>query len=242
MFAHRFKMSAETTPSTSPAAHPPLGISQRARSTDSQTPAMAVPALQAAHVPITIPMGFAAQIRALQIAQREQAVRLATLEQENAYLRAINATSKQENADLKAFKESARNLVDRVNALEEHNTHMAARRRECVTQLLSLRTLHQEASNAFDLRAQDIQPEYLEGTLTAYTTSITSVVNHHQRALGALRSKNYVSPTYAPPVYTTPAPYPDTLTQASYLYPSLYNQWGYCRVHNVPSRCRICGQ
>jgi hypothetical protein len=87
---------------------------------------------------MTVPMGFAAQIRALQVAQREQAVRLATLE--------------QENADLKAFKESAQDFFDRIDALEQQNTHLATRRRECVAQLLNLRTLHQEASNAFDLR------------------------------------------------------------------------------------------
>jgi hypothetical protein len=221
-------MSAAFTTSTSPAVHPPLGIPHRARSIVSQTTAVTAPTLEAVHAPMTVPMGFAAQIRALQVAQREQAVRLATLE--------------QENADLKAFKESAQDFFDRIDALEQQNTHLATRRRECVAQLLNLRTLHQEASNAFDLRAQDIQPDDLEETLTAYTTSITSVVNHHQRAIGALRSKHHVMPSYAPHVYALSAQYPNTPTQMSYPYPLLYNQWGYCRVHNAHYRCQICGQ
>lgn len=115
-------------------------------------------------------MGFAAQIKALQETQDKQAERIASPE--------------HENAELKAAK--AQHLLMRIEALEQHNQHLTARRKEAVAQLLNLRTLHRGANNAFHLRSIDIQPDDLEGVLTVYGTSVTPVVNHHQRALALL--------------------------------------------------------
>ncbi|KAF2129391.1 hypothetical protein P153DRAFT_375874 [Dothidotthia symphoricarpi CBS 119687] len=179
---------------------------------------------------MAMPMGFAAQIKVLQETQREQAERIAFLE--------------QENAELKASEDQ--NLVARIDALERHNVHLTARRKEAVAQLLNLRTLHQEANNAFHLRSIDIQPDDLEGVLVVYGTSITSVVNHHQRALAHLSVGSQLAQT---PMYSTTAPYPRYINQGclptspmpiGYAYPAAYAQSGYCLAHNIPYPCRMC--
>ncbi|KAF1841242.1 uncharacterized protein K460DRAFT_359755 [Cucurbitaria berberidis CBS 394.84] len=175
------------------------------------------------HVPIAIPMGFAAQIKALQESQRDQAERLSALE--------------HDNASLQAFKDKTQALVARIEALEQHNAHLNARRKEAVSQLLNLRSLHQEADNAFQVRTLDIQPDDLEGMLCIYGTSITTVMSHHQRILAYLRTRSQV--------YTAPTPLvqqPIGPTPICYAYPPAYTQAGYCRAHTIPYWCRICGQ
>lgn len=167
-------------------------------------------------------MGFGAQIKALQEGQREQAARIAVLE--------------LENAELKASKERSMDLLARIEALEQRNAHLTARRKEAVAQLLNLRTLHQEASNAFLVRASDIESDDLEGMLGVYSTSMTTVINQHQRALGQMRVNGHM-PAYGTAIAQGAGCYP-----ISYAYPLNYNQTGYCHAHQVPYPCRICGQ
>jgi chromosome segregation ATPase len=170
-------------------------------------------------------MGFGVQIRALQQAQREQAERIASLE--------------QEIAELKASKNKMSEVLTRIEALEQHNAVLAARRREAVGQFNNLRTLHQEADNAFQMRTVDAQPDDFEGVLSAYSTMITTAMNHHQRALGQLRASGQM------PSYNTPLPQfrqPVMPASYQYAYPPAYSQADYCYAHNMPYCCRICSK
>jgi hypothetical protein len=171
----------------------------------------------------TMPMGFGAQLKIIQDNQHRQEQRITELEHENAQLRASQTKSQEE-------------MLARITALEEQDANHAARRREAVSQLLNLRTHHQEAANAFQLRSQDIQPDDLEGMLSVYANSVTTVMNHHQRVLGQWRSYNGLNPTYSTQF---PAMHPQQVHGA---YPMAYTAQGYCRAHNVPYWCRACGQ
>ncbi|CAE7199938.1 hypothetical protein CFE70_007982 [Pyrenophora teres f. teres 0-1] len=177
------------------------------------------------HAPMAVPMGFGAQLRALQEAQREQTERIEMLE--------------RENAELKEYKDNAAAILDRVHALEQYNAYLASRRREVVGQLNNLRTLHQEADNAFQMRTVDIQPDDLEGMLGMYGTMVTTAMNHHQRVLGQMRMNGQFPP------YTTPLQHSQRMiTAAPYHnpYPSAYSQYGYCYTHSMPYCCVICGK
>jgi hypothetical protein len=180
---------------------------------------------------MTIPMGFGAQIKALQEAQREQADRITALERENAVL--------------KGSQQLSPDLLARIEALEAHNAHLTARRKEAVAQLLNLRTLHQESANAFLVRAADIESDDLEGMLGVYGTSMTTVVNQHQRVLGQMRMNGQVNASL---MYGTAAYGPASMPHASgcypvsHVYPPNYNQTGYCHAHQLPYPCRVCGQ
>jgi hypothetical protein len=174
---------------------------------------------------MTVPMGFAGQLRALQEAQREQAERISNLE--------------QENAELKTFRDSMSGVIARIEELEQHNAYLAARRREAVSQLNNLRTLHQEADNAFQMRTSDMQAEDLEGMLCMYGIMVTTAMNHHQRVLGQMRASGQL------PVYSTPVPQcqpPIIPVQYRHPYPPAYSHNGYCFAHNMPYCCRICGK
>jgi hypothetical protein len=158
--------------------------------------------------------------------QRDQAERIATLE--------------TENASLKKSQSDTTHLVERIQALEQHNAYLAARRRELVGQLSNLRTLHQEADNAFQMRAVDIQPEDLEGMLGVYSTMMTTAMHHHQRALAQMRANTKHIPSYMSVVAQTqasvmPAP-------VWYAYPPAYSEQGYCFAHNMPYCCRFCSK
>ncbi|KAJ4403275.1 hypothetical protein N0V91_006678 [Didymella pomorum] len=166
---------------------------------------------------MTIPMGFGAQIKALQEAQREQADRITALE--------------RENAALKVSQQPSPKLLARIEALEAHNVHLTVRRKEAVAQLLNLRTLHQESANAFLVRAADIESDDLEGMLGVYGTSMTTVVNQHQRVLGQMRMNGQVNASLVYGCYPV-----------SHAYPPNYNQAGYCHAHHLPYPCRVCGQ
>jgi hypothetical protein len=174
---------------------------------------------------MTVPMGFAGQLRALQETQREQAERIATLE--------------QENTELKTFKDNMSDVLARIVELEQYKAYLAARRREAVSQLNNLRTLNQEADNAFQMRTSDIQPDDLEGMLCMYGIMVTTAMNHHQRALGQMRANGQLTG------YTTPLPQvQQTVVPMPYrhAYPPAYSQNGYCFAHNMPYCCRICGK
>jgi hypothetical protein len=175
-------------------------------------------------------MGFAGQLRVIQDTQRAQEDRITALE--------------KENAELKASQAETQGLIARVTAVEEYNADLAARRREAVSQLLNLRTLHQEASNAFILRSQDIQPDDFEGMVRVYASSVMTVMNHHQRVLGQLSVNGQISNYATQNSYAACAPnsnytYPQ---QGNPVYPMAYDQNGYCRAHRAPYCCRTCGQ
>jgi hypothetical protein len=174
---------------------------------------------------IIVPMGFAAQLRAVQEAQQEQADRIAKLE--------------QENADLKDFRDSVVAITDRVLALEQREAYRAARRREAVGQLGNMRTLHQEADNGFLLRTTDMQQDDLEGMLGAYGTMLTTAMNNHQHVLGQMRTNGQF------PAYTTPVPQTQRILlpiQHRHAYPPEYSEYGFCHAHNMPYCCRVCGK
>jgi hypothetical protein len=177
------------------------------------------------HSQMMVPMGFAAQLRAVQEIQQEQAERISRLE--------------QENADLRNFERSVIDVADRVRALEQHKAYIAARRREAVGQLLNMRTLHQEADNAFQLRTSDMQPDDLEGILGVYGTMLTTTMNHHQRVLAQTRANGHF------PTYATPIPQTQQVTapmQYRHAYSAAYSEHGYCYAHNMPYHCRVCSK
>jgi hypothetical protein len=163
-------------------------------------------------------MGFAGQLKAIQAAQRTQEDRISTLE--------------KENTELKAFQQS---LLARLTIIEQENAILSTGRRNAVSQLLNLRTLHQEADNTFHQRSQDMQPDDLERMIGVYANSVTTVLNHHQRLLGQMRANGQMS-TYAPATTNM------ALQPVRYQYPAAYNEAGYCRAHNIPYWCRACGQ
>jgi hypothetical protein len=174
---------------------------------------------------IIVPMGFAAQLRAVQEVQQEQSDRIAKLE--------------QENTDLKHFRDSVVAITDRVLALEQREAYRAARRREAVGQLGNMRTLHQEADNGFMLRTTDMQQDDLEGMLVAYGTMLTTAMNNQQHVLGQMRTNGQF------PAYTTPVPQTRRILspmQHRHVYPPEYSQHGFCHAHNMPYCCRVCGR
>jgi hypothetical protein len=175
-------------------------------------------------------MGFAGQLRAIQDAQRAQADRIAALE--------------TQNAELKACQADLQDALTRITVLEQQKDDLAVRRREAVGQLLNLRSLHQEAGNAFILRSQDIQPDDFEGMVQVYASSMMTVMNHHQRVLGQLSVNGQIQNHAAQNSYAACVPN-GTYThhqQTGAAYSAAYNQAGYCRAHGVPYCCRMCGQ
>ncbi|EUC38225.1 hypothetical protein COCCADRAFT_79749, partial [Bipolaris zeicola 26-R-13] len=165
-------------------------------------------------IPIAIPLGFGAQLRVLQQIQTDQTTRISSLERENLSLKSLIST-----------------LTSRVEALEAHNASLAARRRELVAQLSSLRTLNQEADNAFQMRSADIQQEDLEGMLAVHSVMVATAVNQHQRALAQLR----IGMQGGAVVYGQQG-------GVRYAYPPAYSDLGYCFQHNMPYCCQICGK
>jgi hypothetical protein len=164
---------------------------------------------------IAVPMGFAGQLKALHAAQLTHEARISALEKENTELKA-----------------SHQDLLARVTIIEQENAALAAARRETVSQLLNLRTLHQEADNTFHQRSQDIQPDDLERMIGVYANAVTTVLSHHQRVLWQVRANGQMS-TYAPATYSQQTRSP---------FPVAYNEAGYCHAHGVPYWCRTCGQ
>jgi hypothetical protein len=185
------------------------------------------------HGAIVVPLGFSGQLRALQDTQKEQADRIAELE--------------CENAELKSSQPNIQDLLARLDALEQHNLRLNANRRGCVSQLLNLRPLHHDAGNAFQLRSQDIEPDDLEGMLPVFANSLTTAVNHQQRALAQLHPTGYINnPPYPPPMYQpalyTTAPLAMRPALVPSAFPMAYDEAGYCRKHRTPYWCRACGK
>ena len=165
-------------------------------------------------IPITIPLGFAAQLRILQQTQRDDSLRISALESENSSLKTLTAT-----------------LTSHIEALEAHNAYLVSRRRELVSQLINLRTLNQEADNMFQMRSVDIQGEDLEGMLGVHSAMVATAVSHHQRALAQLRASMQVGAA----MYGQQG-------AVRYAYPPGYSEQGYCFQHNMPYCCQVCGK
>lgn len=104
-------------------------------------------------------MGFAGQIKVLEKRQQELADVISDIKKE----------SEEKDTTIDT-------LATRVEVLERANKTLLSRRREAVSQLINLRTGHQEAANAFQLRTNDIQPEDLEGVLVAWGTTINTIM------------------------------------------------------------------
>jgi hypothetical protein len=175
---------------------------------------------------------LATRLQALEGVYNTQEARIATLE--------------HENAALKAAQTKAADLFAQITTMEQYNANVAARRREAVSQLLNHRTLHQAASNAFQLRSQDIQPDDLEGVLVAYANSVSAVLNHHQHALGQLGANKQYATTQTMPAANLHLPArgyeQQHITPAHGSYPRAYAAAGWCRAHNLAYPCRMCGQ
>lgn len=89
------------------------------------------------------------------------------------------------------------------------------------------------------MRTVDMQPDDFEGMMGVCATMITTAMNHHQRAMGQMRTNGQFPP------YTTPIPYSQpTVTPVSYChpYPPAYSQYGYCYAHGIPYLCEICSK
>ncbi|KAF2845496.1 hypothetical protein T440DRAFT_522623 [Plenodomus tracheiphilus IPT5] len=180
---------------------------------------------------------FSAEPNSLQRALHEQSTRITSLER-----------TEQNNIRLSRELEEARSRID---ALERHNADLAARRREAVAQFLNMRPLYHESANAFETRARDVQVDDLESMLCIHGSTSMAVINAQQRAIAALsqQARGLSSPSMyygqlsnqqgligsGLPSHNTAA------AAARYAYPTAYMQDGYCRLHRLPYRCRICG-
>lgn len=139
-------------------------------------------------------------------------MRVEVLESQNAALRSAVLIPKGKNVDLLARIETLEKRLEisdqRVESLQNKNEHLAARRREAVAQLLNFRVLHQEAANAFQVRASDIQEDDLEGMIGVYGSTVTNVLNQHQHQLaqvrGTLSTTTYKETTYNASTYNPP--------------------------------------
>lgn len=194
------------TPNISPRTmdpQPPSLDTSTTTSTTTSAPPSQVPIT----IPFTIPLGFAAQLRVLHQIQLDHSLRILALESENVSLKTLTGT-----------------LNSRIEALEAYNTHLAVRRRELVSQLNNLRTLNQEADNAFQMRSADIEAGDLEGMLAMNSAMMAMAVNHHQRALAQLRAGMQGG------------------VPVRYAYPPGYSEQGYCFQHNMPYYCQVCGK
>ncbi|KAF1924282.1 uncharacterized protein M421DRAFT_424920 [Didymella exigua CBS 183.55] len=170
--------------------------------------------------PAAIPMGFSAQIRLLRETQLSQAHRISALEHENSLLKA--SLSHSCSSETQA----------RISALEAHNTYLLARRTEAVTQLLNLRTLHQESANAFLVRAGDVGEDDFEGMLGVWATSVTTLLNVQQRALGMVSARGQMSVFGG--VHGAAG--------CGLGYAWMGGAWvGWCYAHSLPYPCRVCG-
>ncbi|KAJ5032205.1 hypothetical protein J3E74DRAFT_434109 [Bipolaris maydis] len=127
----------------------------------------------------------------------------------------------RETSSLKALTAT---LTARIEALEAHNAYLASRRRELVAQLNNLRTLNQQADNAFQMRSVDIQPDDLERMLSLHSAMVTT----------ALRASMHVG---AAAVYAKQGQ-----GGVRYTYPPAYSEQGYCFQHNMPYCCQVCGK
>ncbi|KAL6702564.1 hypothetical protein ACN47E_001347 [Coniothyrium glycines] len=173
---------------------------------------------------LVVPLGFAAQIKSLHDSQQEQTRRISELE--------------AENRALKGMQDDLDRLVARVEQLERSNARFSDRRRAAVSHFLNLRTLHQDASNAFVIRTRDIQSDDLEGILCVFGTCQTTVMNDHHHALARIHA-NVQSGSY-PPLYTQTGQSVSP-TPLYYAYPTKYTSSGYCLAHTCPYPCRACG-
>jgi hypothetical protein len=171
--------------------------------------------------PTHLPSDLATRLQALEETQHKQEARITMLE--------------HENAELKTNESKVAELLAHITTMEQFIANMAARRREAVSQLLNHRTLHQAASNAFQLRSQDIQPDDLEGVLVAYANSVSAVLNHHQHAIGQLGSNSQ----YAP--HAMPATNVQLSARGYGSYPRTYTGAEWCHAHHCSYPCRICG-
>ncbi|EOA87616.1 uncharacterized protein SETTUDRAFT_161147 [Exserohilum turcica Et28A] len=142
----------------------------------------------------------------------------------------------QESAEL---KHAQNEMTDCIRMLEHHNAQLGARRKELVAQLSNLRTLNQDADNAFLMRKVDVEPDNLEAMLGIHNTMITTAINHQQHMLAQFRARHQ-APVYVAhaPQYQAPVPAP----AYRHAYPAGYSEHGYCYAHNSPYCCRICSK
>lgn len=101
---------------------------------------------------------------AAQLAQLKQ-----LQEQQSELLKELMQKAEEQDNIITEYKE-------RTARLERAAEVSEARRREAVSHLLNLRTAHQEASNAFDLRTRDMQADDFESAIIAWGTMVGTVM------------------------------------------------------------------
>ncbi|KAF2240930.1 hypothetical protein BU26DRAFT_441419 [Trematosphaeria pertusa] len=176
---------------------------------------------------------------AAQLAQLKQ-----LQEQQSELLKELMQKAEEQDNIITEYKE-------RTARLERAAEVSEARRREAVSHLLNLRTAHQEASNAFDLRTRDMQADDFESAIIAWGTMVGTSRNHHQQVLrhGPLRPASAQPVTlyaghvhgYGPHLPRPASQAPELGVPIGYAYPGGYNEYGYCGAHNAPYPCRWCG-
>lgn len=206
-----------------------------------------------------LPLGFGAQIKALQETQSLLTHRITNLEHENAALKASLAahlhhhpahhappspspSPKHPSPHPSSILTLLSALKSRIEALESHTNHLTHRRREAVATLLSLRTLHQESANAFQVRAEDVQDDDLESMLGVWGTSIVTVLVGVQMALGQMRGayRGGVMGMVGGAGTMAVGAVGGSMGEGGWVYPRGYAANGYCVAHRVAYRCRVC--
>ncbi|KAJ4985828.1 hypothetical protein SVAN01_08626 [Stagonosporopsis vannaccii] len=173
-------------------------------------PTTATPTTTTTHA---LPLGFCTQLKALQETQLQLTQRITALERENAALK----------AGQRPPLPTLHSLDSRISALESHTRHLALRRREAVSTLLNLRSLNLDAANAFQLRAEDIQDDDLEGMLGVWAMSVMTVVSGLQVGVGQLSGRGVLG------------------GRGPWIYPRGYVEGGWCVAHRAVYPCPVCG-
>ncbi|KAJ4301799.1 hypothetical protein N0V90_003893 [Kalmusia sp. IMI 367209] len=125
-------------------------------------------------------------------------------------------------------------LSKRVATLERESDWLRAQRNSAVTELLTIKSYHQEAATELAARTSELREDDLEGALAAWATAVNKAMNHLQRRLHnvSTSSVQFSQAQQAPtPIQSMQAADLAPQTPLYFTYPSTYYQNGYCMAH-----------
>ncbi|KAF2799887.1 hypothetical protein K505DRAFT_356247 [Melanomma pulvis-pyrius CBS 109.77] len=125
---------------------------------------------QSLHTSSLVPMGFAARIRALEDAQKEQADKQKKQEDRFEVLEKEVATKDRKIEALET----------KLAALEQVNKERASRHTSAVAHFRALRFSHKEAREAFLQQITCLEKDEFERHMCAFATTVSTILNHEQ--------------------------------------------------------------
>ncbi|KAF2993262.1 hypothetical protein E8E13_001207 [Curvularia kusanoi] len=123
-------------------------------------------------------------------------------------------------------------LLSRIQALEQRDARLTARRKEALKELFNLRTLNAEAANAFQQRAAKLEEDDFEGMIIAWATSVSTTHNQTQFSVANMRNQLQEVVRGNPTARGPPE---------GFAYPPHYQLAGHCHAHKWPYPCKFCG-